>query len=199
MSPKAKQIIFVVLAAAVIVFMVWMLKPQTTLAPTTSSVPSVPVSTGPSNSSQQQPVDPALMQRLTELQNQLAQNPKDLKLLTEFGDIMFSLKQYSKSADTYSSILDVEPKNADARVKLGNSLFFQGMTSPAMREYKAALELDPSKAEAHYYIALALSHGNPPDVDSAIKSWQQVVKLSPGTDLATKSQQFIDAYQKQGQ
>jgi hypothetical protein len=71
------------------------------------------------------------------------------------------------------------------------------MSGTAIREYKKAIQDDPSKPDPHYQLALALSHSNPPDIDTAVLEWKEVIRLAPDSDVAKKSQSFIDAYQKQ--
>lgn len=198
MSTQVKQVVFIGLAGVLILFMVWMLRPQTSSNQAPSSVGSAPISAGASGSGTQQPVDPALQQRVADLQAKVQQNPKDVAALTDLGNALFDLQQFPQAADTFSSAVELDPKNTDLHLKLGNAYFFQGMAKSAIREYRTAIDVDPKNAEPQFYLALALSHSNPPDVDAAIQAWQQVLKLAPGTDLATKSQSFIDAYQKQG-
>lgn len=194
MSTQVKQIIFVGLAVVLIAFTVFMLRPQ--------GGPAIPTNTGAgqpfAQSSGGQPqIDPGLMQRLQTLQEQVQKDPKDAKALTELGGILFNIQQYAAAADTYNRVLDLDPKNNDVRLELGKAYFWQGMSSTAIKEYKKVAEADPTKPEPHYQIALAMSHGNPPDIEGAIASWKEVIRLAPDSELAKKSQAFIDSYSKQ--
>ncbi len=191
MSTQIKQVIFVGLAVVLIAFMVFMLRPQGTPA-TSQGAPYQ--QTGAATEPQ---VDPSLTQRINTLQQQVQTDPKNEKALTELGALYFQVQQFAQAADVYNRVVDLDPKNVDVHIDLGRAYFYQGMSSTAIKEFRKAVELDPKKVDAHYNLALALSHSAPPDVDAAVASWKEVIKLAPDSDQAKKSQSFIDAYTKQ--
>lgn len=197
MSTQMKQIIFVGLAVVLIAFTVILLRPQggPAIPAGAASGQNVPASQGAAGG-QSQP-DPALMKRIGELQEKVQQDSQDVKSMYELAALYFEFQQYPLAADLYNRVLDIEPKNVDARVQLGKAYFFQGMSSTAIREFRKAVADDPKKADPHYQLALALSHSSPPDIDAAVTEWNEVIKLAPDTDIAKKAQSFIDAYQKQ--
>ncbi len=194
MSKRTKQVIFVGLAVVLIAFAAWSIRPQGTAAvatPSTGSGPAAPAAqSGPSASQEAQRL-------LAELEDKARQNPKDVKALTELADYLLDQRLFARAADTYSSILDIEPQNLDIRTRLATAYFFQGMTKSAIKEYRSIIEAEPTKIEAHYYLALALSHSEPPDVEGAVNSWKEVVKQAPDSEMGKKAQTFIEAYQKQ--
>ncbi len=191
MSTQAKQIVVVVLAIVVVGFVVWMGRPQ---AAGPAQTYDTRQSTVPSSA---KAVDQKLEQQIADLQDKIQKNPKDAESLIDLGNVFFDTQQYARAADTYNLALDLDPSNAGVRTDLGLSYFFQGMTNTAIKEYRQAIQTDPKSVEAHYNLALALSHGNPPDIDGAITEWQQVIKLAPDGEPAKKSQTFIDSFQKQ--
>lgn len=194
MNARTKQIIFIGLAVVLIAFTVIMLQPRGGTAVPASAVSP---SSGASSQSGQPSIDAAIVQRINALQEQIQKDPKDARALTELGGLLFEAQQYARAADIYNRVLDLEPGNNAVRLELGKAYFWQGMSSTAVKEFKKVIEADPTKAEAHYQLALALSHGSPPDIDAAIAEWQQVIKLAPDSDIAKKSEAFINSYQKQ--
>lgn len=190
MSTQVKQVVFVGLAVTLIAFMIWMLRPQGAAPiPTAVGAPGASAPVG-------QSIDQKLQQQVIALQDQVQKDPKNVKALTELGDLLFDMQQYARAADTYNSALDLAPNDANVRTDLALSYFYQGMTKTAIKEFRQAIQTDPNKIEARFNLALALSHSSPPDVEGAIAEWQQVIKIAPNSDSAKKSQAFIDSYQK---
>lgn len=196
MSTQMKQVIFVGLAVVLIAFTVFMLRPQGGPAIPAGGGAGVPVGQGGASAGQPQ-VDQAIVQRINSLQEQVQKDPKDVKALAELGGLLFDIQQYARAADTYNRVLDLDPTNHEIRLELGKAYFWQGMSSTAIREFRKVIEADPTKVEPHYQLALALSHGNPPDIEGAIAEWKEVVKLAPDSETGKKAQAFIDSYQKQ--
>jgi len=196
MSKRAKQAIFVGLAVVLIAFAVWMVRPQTIATSAANLGANLPgdLATSDTTSADAE----AAHKELTQLEDKVKQNPKDVKALTDLADYLFDQGMFARAADTYSTALEIDPKNSDVHTKLATSYFFQGMSQSAIREYKKIIEAEPTKVEAHYYLALALSHSDPPDINGAVASWKEVVKLAPDSELGQKSKTFIENYQKQG-
>ncbi len=186
MSKGAKQALFIVLAAVVIVAVMYTIN-------TGKSTGTVPLSQqGNQSQQQQEQVDPAIVQRIQSLENTVRTGTKDVKVLSELGQLYFDTGQLDKASVAFGAALDIEPDNASLHNYLGLAYFWTGRSKEAIAEYKKATEVDPQAAEAYYNLALALSHSQPSDTPGAIGYWKKVIEIAPDTPLAKKSQEYID-------
>ncbi|MBI2953268.1 MAG: tetratricopeptide repeat protein [Chloroflexi bacterium] len=198
MSARTKQVIFVGLAVVLIGFAVVMMRPQGgAVAPSGGTITDGAPASSSAVSGGQTQVDPAITQRISTLQDQVKNDPQDVKVLVELGALLFQSQQFARAADIYNKALDIDPANNDVRLQLGVAYFYQGMSGTAIREIRKVIDADPKQIEPHYQLAIALSHGDPPDIDGAIAEWQEVIKLAPDSDIAKRAQTIIDGYQKQ--
>ncbi len=76
----------------------------------------------------------------------------------------------------------------------GYTLYLGSMFSTAIEHLKKALEIQPNYPEAHYNIALAYSRVG--EYNLAREHWEKVVKLSPGSPLAEKANEFLEKFKK---
>ena len=130
-------------------------------------------------------------ERAQELQQRLAENPRDQAALSEMVDGLFAAKRYGPAAELLYQALESGPDNSRLRVGLGLAFFYQGMPSLAQRELKRAIELDQNNAQAHFNYALSVSHGPKADLDAARRSWEEVVRIDGDGELGRKAREFL--------
>ena len=179
MSNGVKRAVFVALASVVVVVVIYAMYGS-----------GKTVSTAQQNTQTQ--VDPATIQRIQSLENTIKTDPKDVKTLTELGQLYFETGDVDKAQVAFKAALELEPNNAALHNGLGIAYFWTGKTQEAIAEYRKSMEIDPSSPEAYYFLALTLSHSQPSDIPGAIENWEKVIKLAPDSQLAKQSQQYID-------
>ncbi|MBI3976802.1 MAG: tetratricopeptide repeat protein [Chloroflexi bacterium] len=148
----------------------------------------------PQATAQARPAQEQVPERVTQLQQRLAQNPKDANAMAELVDYFFQTKQYNSAADLLFQAVDQASDPASSsrlRVGLGQALFYLGMPATAQRELKRAIELDPNNVDAHFNYAVAMSHGPGANIDEARASWQAVVRLAGDGELGRRAKEFL--------
>lgn len=186
MSKGAKQALFVILAAVVIVAVAY----SVTAGRTASNVPA-----SLQGAQAQEQVDPAILQRIQTLESTVKSGTKDVQVLSELGELYFETGQLDKASTVLASAVEIDPGNAPLHFVLGLSYFWTGRSQEAVAEYKKAIQLDPTGTDYYFNLALAQSHNQVPDVPAAIENWKKVIALAPDSPIAKKSQEYIDKNQ----
>ncbi|MCL5958397.1 MAG: tetratricopeptide repeat protein [Chloroflexi bacterium] len=148
------------------------------------------VSTAQQNT--QTKVDPAISKRIQDLEKTTKTDPKDVRALTELGQLYLQINDGRKAQVAFQAGLELEPNSVDLHNGLGIAYCSVNKVGEAMAEYQKSMEIDPSSPEAYYYLGEALSHRQPPDIPKAIEYWEKVIKLAPDSEIARQSQADID-------
>lgn len=131
------------------------------------------------------------LERYQQLQQRLAENPRDAAALSEMVDFLMNARRFGPAADLLFQALDAGAESPRLRMGLGVALFQQGMPSMAQKELRKSLDADPSNPQAHFYYALTMSHGPRADLDAARASWEAVVRLDPDGELGRRAREFL--------
>src|SRR5688572_10806702 len=84
-----------------------------------------------------------------------------------------------KAAASFRAVLAVNPNNVRGLTGAGIAAQMIGRPDQAINYLKKAVQVDPEFVHAHYMLGqVAYSQG---DLDLAIKSYERVVKLDPGS------------------
>jgi len=82
------------------------------------------------------------------------------------------------------------PADPRVRVYLGRVYFAMERPELAVAEYRKALELNGSYANAHYYLALAQVKLK--DSQAAKRSFREVVRIAPDSEIGQLSREYLD-------
>jgi tetratricopeptide (TPR) repeat protein len=143
---------------------------KTTVMPSTvkqSSPPPPPVAP---------PAD--VQKQIDVLRAVLKDDPKNLKALTQLGNLYFDTDQFNQAIETYSKALEIDPKNADVRTDMGIMYRKKGDYDRAIAEFKKAAEIDPKHVNSRYNLGVVLLHDKG-DIKGAIKAWEDYLKVEP--------------------
>lgn len=105
----------------------------------------------------------------------------DISALTVFADRYFNISEYEKAAETYSKIIRLDPKNAEAVYRRGTSYGNQDKTEPAIADYTKAIELDPEYARA--YLSRGATFQDIGKYEDAIRDLSKAIELDPENDF----------------
>jgi tetratricopeptide (TPR) repeat protein len=90
--------------------------------------------------------------------------------------------RYGEAIAAYQAVLKRDPRNVDALTHLGLIVAVGGHTDSALETFERALALEPDYPPALLYRGQVLLDGKK-DIDGAIRSWEQFVKVvPPGAD-----------------
>lgn len=83
------------------------------------------------------------------------------------------------------------PKNPVAHMNLGRIYNAEERVGMAIEEFSKAVELDRDFAKAYYF--LGLSYLKTKNISMALKTFQEVVRTAPDTEIGQLSREYIDA------
>jgi len=113
----------------------------------------------------------------------LMMDPNDLEANIGLGNLMFDSNQWEKAIDLYSKALQVDPTNADVRVDRAIAYHSIGQNPKAKEEMVRVTKEHPDHRNA--WLNLGVVSGAMGDKATAIRAWEQYLKLDPnGTHAA---------------
>jgi len=111
------------------------------------------------------------------LQEGLKRQPRNLQMLRALAYLQVHGTDDLLAIPTFQTILDLDPKDEDARLNLGILYQRHNRLDEAARSYRAALELNPTDFAAHHNLALVLMRQQ--KIDEAAAELEVADKLSP--------------------
>jgi tetratricopeptide (TPR) repeat protein len=112
------------------------------------------------------------------LEEQVAQNSKDVAAQTQLGNAYYDAGQWQKSVDTYHKVLELDPKNVGARTDLGTAYFNMGRPQDALKEYAKSLEINPNH-EPTIFNSIIVNMKGTHDAAAAQAAWDRLKKMNP--------------------
>jgi tetratricopeptide (TPR) repeat protein len=129
--------------------------------------------------------------RIDKMKAALQANPKDTTALFGLGQMYEMAAKFPEAEDYYRRYLEVSPGNAEVRMALAGVYFNQQKLDNAEAEMQEAVRRRPNYDFAHYNLGVIYAAAQ--KKAEAIKAWHKVMELSPGSELAQKSANNIQA------
>ncbi|HMO56537.1 MAG TPA: DnaJ domain-containing protein [Roseiflexaceae bacterium] len=111
------------------------------------------------------------------------------------------LPRWLEAIAAYRRALELVPDDARIRGEIGASACFYGIGVGDLRYIEEGLnELQQATAAIPDDVRMLLNIGHcrvnvqPPQIDAAIRDWQQVITIAPGSPFAIEAQRLIDEY-----
>lgn len=117
-------------------------------------------------------------------------NPKYIEALVNLGSLHSDRGELDEAVEKLEKALALDPEDCKARSNLGNAYYAQERYPDAMFEYQRAIDLDPKCYSALYNIAVAFADAG--IFRDAVKWWEKVEKVAPGTEAARSARENID-------
>jgi Flp pilus assembly protein TadD len=111
-----------------------------------------------------------------------AQNYQQAKSSLQEGKRDVFQKRWPEAEAEMRKVVQIDPRNVQARSALAYVLSQEGQWNAAIGEYRRALDLDPDQAPVHYNLGVALDKEHRPD--KAIVEYRQAVKLDANNEKA---------------
>jgi cytochrome c-type biogenesis protein CcmH/NrfG len=115
---------------------------------------------------------------VTELQQRVNANPKDVAALTELGNISFDASRWPEAIGYYTRVLNETPGNPDVRTDMGIAYYYSGDPDRALKEFDRALRDDPRHAQTLFNVGVVKMDGKN-DAKGAIAAWESLLKIDP--------------------
>jgi len=119
-----------------------------------------------------------LQKQIDTLRSILKDDPKNLNVLIQLGNLYFDANQFDPAIETYSRALELDPKNADIRTDMGIMYRKKRDYDRAIAEFKKAAEVDPKHVNSRYNLGIVLLHDKG-DIKGAIKAWEDYLRVEP--------------------
>ena len=119
-----------------------------------------------------------LQKQIDTLRSILRDDPKNLKVLIQLGNLYFDTGQFDQAIENYSKALEIDPKNADVRTDLGIMYRKKGEYDRAIAEFEKAAEANPKHVNSRYNLGIVLLHDKG-DIKGAIKAWEDYLRVEP--------------------
>ena len=136
------------------------------------------------------PVDAAA---LSALEAKAAADPADAETRAAIAAMQARAGSWDKAVDWQGRVVALRPDHADSRLLLGTYLFNNADLEGAEREWLEVVKRDPKNAAGAYNLGFLYLSRTPPDAGRARASWQQVIDVAPGSDLAIEAAQQLAA------
>jgi tetratricopeptide (TPR) repeat protein len=129
--------------------------------------------------------------KIQSLKEMIKKDPKNLPALVELGNLYFDTGQPKEAIESYSQYLAIKPDNADVRTDMGIMYRAMGDFDRAIEEFKKAVQSDPKHVNSRYNIGIVLLHDKN-DIQGAIKTWEEYLKVDPNSERANRIRAQID-------
>lgn len=124
------------------------------------------------------------------VQQYVSSNPNNASGHVVLGTLDFESKSYSAAQAEFDRAIQIDPKDAEAYVRLGKLYEAEGRTELAIAPYRKALDLQPNAPLATLVGNLYLDEG---DFKTARKYYVDALDADPNYAIATANVAWVDA------
>lgn len=105
--------------------------------------------------------------------------------------------QFKEAEGYFEKSLEINPKNANARVDLASCLYYTGDVDGAITQLNKALTYDPKNPGALMNLGI-IKIQSKNDTSGAIAAWEKLLKLNPDFPQKDAVQRMIEQAQQGG-
>ena len=124
----------------------------------------------------------------------LAKDPENVEANIGLGNLFFDSAKWQQAIEHYQKALDKQPKNADVRVDMAICYHNLGQDDRAKQEMERVTREQPNHKNA--WLNLGVVSSNMGDRATAIKAWEQYLKLDPGGPHSSSIREQIEALKR---
>lgn len=133
------------------------------------------------------PPDPAAIE---ETEKQLKQDPNNVQLNVQMGNLLFDSQKYEDAIPYYKKALEHEPHDPDVLVDLGVCYFNLEDYDKAKGLFQEALDVNPDHVNALYNLGVVAVRLR--EMDVLMDAWSKLVEVAPGSPQAAQASQILD-------
>jgi cytochrome c-type biogenesis protein CcmH/NrfG len=133
------------------------------------------------------PLDEA---RVSQLKATLENNPKNVAVRVELGNLYFDHERFVDAAQWYEEALKLEPRNADVSTDLGIAYYYMNRPDVALKQFDRSLAIDPGHTKTLLNIGIVRAFGKQ-DLEGAAKAWERVIEIAPSSPEAGRARQAL--------
>lgn len=128
-----------------------------------------------------------LMDRITTLQEAVAQQPDAVASWIELGALYHRAEEPQRALQAYSQAVRLEPGNLTAQHRIGELLLAVGETEAARQRFQMIVDAAPDRVET--WLHLGRAHATAGDCEAARRAWKTALQYRPDDRTA---QQYLD-------
>lgn len=140
------------------------------------------------------PPDPAAIE---ETKNQLKEDPNNLQLNVQMGNLLFDSQKFEEAIPYYQKALELEPHNPDVAVDLGVCYFNLEDYTKAKELFQEALAMHPNHINALYNLGVVAVRLR--EMNILMDAWSKLVEVAPGSPQAAQASQILDEIHRDAQ
>jgi cytochrome c-type biogenesis protein CcmH/NrfG len=118
------------------------------------------------------------------LEKAVASDPGNVKAWNQLGHLYLESNQSRQGIKAFNKVVELNPNNAHAWTDLGIMYRKNKQPVEAIAAFDKALEIEPHSQESLYWRG-AVSMWDLNDRESAIKAWEELLKLNPTAEVDT--------------
>lgn len=156
----------------------------------TAPQPNVPQNQGTTQSMPQQTTPPPDAAIIKETEEQLKQNPNNVTLNVQMGNLLFDSQKFKEAIPYYEKALELEAHNPDVIVDLGVCYFNLDDFQTAKELFEQALEHNSNHVNALYNLGVVAVRLR--EMNVLMEAWSRLVEVAPGSPQAMQASQILD-------
>jgi cytochrome c-type biogenesis protein CcmH/NrfG len=156
--------------------------------PAAPGLPSAPSAATAAPSSDAPP--PLDVQRAATLERTAQAEPSNSLVRMELANLYYDAQRFDLAATWYEAVLKLDPHNVNASTDLAVCYHYQGEGTRALAQIDRSLTIDPKHTKT--LLNQGIIRFQLKDVDGAVKSWQRIIDIAPGSEDAKRAQMGLD-------
>ncbi len=132
--------------------------------------------------------------QLRTVKSQLENNPDNVELNIEMGNLLFDLQRFSEAIPYYEKSLKLHPNNPDVMVDLGVSYFYLENYQKARDLFEKALKVQPNHVNALYNLGIIGLRTQ--QMNLVMDAWGKLMQVAPNSSQAAQASHILDQLHK---
>ena len=166
----------------------WIIGSQQAAAPR----PAAPPAAERAATSGQSSATPLDESRAATLLQSAQQNPRDVRVRLELGNLYFDAERFEDAARWYEQALEIDPRNVSASTDLGISYYYMNQPDRALQQFDRSLAIDARHTKTLLNLGIVRAFGKD-DLAGAAQAWQRVVEYAPDTPEGKRAKQALES------
>ncbi|MEZ5317729.1 MAG: tetratricopeptide repeat protein [Vicinamibacterales bacterium] len=155
---------------------------------TTAAVPAPGAPVAPGAQPAPKPLD---MQRATALERQANQEPQNVTVRVQLGNLYYDADRFDLAIPWYQAALQLDPKDVNVSTDLAVCYYSTNQVDQALAQLDHSLSVDPNHLQTLLNQGIIRAFGKQ-DLAGAAQSWEKVVQISPQSEEGRRAQQGLD-------
>jgi tetratricopeptide (TPR) repeat protein len=123
----------------------------------------------------------------------LAEDPHNRAATIALGNAFYDTGNWKEAIAYYERALRLEPHDPDILTDLGTCYRNIGIPDRAIEQYRRALQYNPGHLNARYNLGVVYAYDKK-DQASAIREWEELLRVAPGFHHADVMRQAIKSF-----